>query len=79
VKVLEKEMTELRKELKKDGLECRKEGIAYRKDIDHLKSSIAAAMRYRQLIEKKRCDIWRDYGTMFTEAHPDSVAESSRS
>jgi hypothetical protein len=60
VKVLEKAVLELRK------------------DIDHLKSSIAAPMRYRQLIEKKRCDIWKDYGTMFTETHPDSVAESTR-
>ena len=52
--------------------------IELRKDIDHLKTSIAAPIRYRQLIEQKRCDIWKEHGTKFTEAYPDSVAEYSR-
>jgi hypothetical protein len=43
-----------------------------------MKSSIAAPVRYRQLIEKKRCDVWRDHGTKFIEAHSDSVAERLR-
>ena len=55
-----------------------KEIIELRKDIDHLKTSIAAPIRYRQLIEQKRCDTWKEDGTKFTEAYPDSVAEYSR-
>lgn len=54
-----------------------KELIELRRDIDHLRSSIASPIMCMQLIERKRSDLWRDYAAMFRKAHPDSVAKST--
>jgi hypothetical protein len=55
-----------------------KELIELKRDIGHLRSSIASPRMYRQLIERKRSDLWRYYAAMFRKALPDSVAEIYR-
>ena len=52
--------------------------LELKKDIDHLKSRITEPMRHRQLIEKKRCNLWNDHGTVFTQMCPDRVVENTR-
>lgn len=67
VKVLEKESKEL----------MRNRGHLW-SSVAALSSSIAASRMYRQQIERKRSNIWRDYAAMLRKANPDSVAEIYR-